>query len=342
MRAARTSKSPRLSARIQEDDDAPSPSRPRASLQELALEILAQESADAPSQSGPQLAEGTVIAAHRGRVEVWASGERRTLTLPKHLARNQRSQIAPGDQVLFDGDQAASVLPRRTYLMRPDPSGEGARIIVANVDSIVHVVSVVAPPLHPRIIDRVWSATQVGGAAYVLVVNKIELPGAEGELEQLEPYRGLGFPIVPVSTFSGEGIEELRARLSGQTVALVGHSGVGKSSVLNALAGEKLMDTGELMEGYGRGAHTTVSSHLWHLAEGTRIIDTPGVRAFGLVDSDPETVRLAFPEFAAFACRFRDCRHLTEPGCGVWQAVEEGQLSAIRYETYRRLLEGTN
>lgn len=254
-----------------------------------------------------------------------------------------------GDQVtlgLATDEQTWRVIQvaeRKTKLARPDPATKGEHIVVANVDRIAIVVSLIAPPLHPRLIDRYFIAIQHGGAEPLLVVNKVDLASEMERKEavaMLEPYAAVGLAPMWLSANSGEGIDALRAELSGQTVALVGHSGVGKSSVVNALYPELAQKTGAVSEGYGRGTHTTTASGLFVMPDGTRLIDTPGVRSFGLAGIKRDELRLYFPEFAGFSCRFRDCAHREEPACAVREAAESGAIAKVRYETYLRLMGG--
>lgn len=252
--------------------------------------------------------------------------------------------LAPGDVVtLGEIGGLRTVIraePRRTKLSRPDVDNENKeRIIVANVDTVLIVVSVVSPPLHPRLIDRYLVAIQNGGAKPLICVNKIDLLKDREELDQLKPYEAIGIPVVVCSTQTGEGIEELRQRVEGQTVAFVGHSGVGKSSLANAFAPYLGLNTGGVSEGYGRGTHTTTVSSLHRLPQGTTLIDTPGIRSFGLWATSKEELERSFPEFSGIHCRFRNCSHTTEPECGVLAAVESGQVSHDRYETFLRLRE---
>ncbi len=256
-------------------------------------------------------------------------------------------QVVVGDRVtvgLLDGELTIlEVHERRTKLSRPDVNNANQeQLIVANVDVVVIVVSVVSPPLHPRLIDRYLVAIQNGGAEAALCVNKIDLLQDRSELEKLEPYRRLGIPTFECSTLQGRGIQEVRSHLAGRVVAFVGHSGVGKSSLANAITPELGLKTGGISEGCGRGTHTTTTSSLHRLEDGTTLIDTPGIRSFGLWDSGQEEITASFHEFAQYTCRFRNCRHLTEPDCGVIKAVEQGEISQERYDTYCRMLEEAN
>lgn len=234
----------------------------------------------------------------------------------------------------------SSLAARQTSLSRPDVDNANIqRVIVANVDQIFIVVSVVSPPLHPRLIDRYLIAIQKGGAKPIIVVNKIDLATDDEHDRLLEPYKGLGIPILYASTINEAiGVENVRPFIAGQTSAFVGHSGVGKSSLCNALFPGLELDTGTTMKGYGRGAHTTTASSLFEFEGGTKLIDTPGIRSFGLWKLSAEELADFFPEFEEAECKFRDCRHHTEPGCGVKDLVEKGLLHPYRYETYVRLL----
>lgn len=262
------------------------------------------------------------------------------------LVRRQRPVV--GDRVRLisraaDNLEVAGIEPRRTKLSRPRVSDGGAeQVIVANVDTVVVVVSILTPPLHPRLIDRYLVAIQYGGAEATLVLNKIDLADAATRAEAsalLAPYRAIGVPFFPVSTITGEGIEMLQGHLARKTAAFVGHSGVGKSALVNALYPEIGQKVGAVWQGYGRGTHTTTASDLFRLPDGGALIDTPGIRSFGIWNVPREELRCFFPEFEACTCRFRDCLHVAEPGCGVREAAETGEISSARYDAYLRLLE---
>jgi ribosome biogenesis GTPase len=253
--------------------------------------------------------------------------------------------VVVGDDVvvaLTADDQAAivEVAPRRTVLSRPDVAMAGVqRAIVANVDAIVIVVSVGSPPLHPRLIDRYLIAIQQGGAQPLVFVNKLDLLTDPAELEVLDPYRDVGVPVFTGSAARGEGFDDLMSALAGKSCAFVGHSGVGKSSIVNRLKPDAQLDTGGVSDGSGKGTHTTTTSSLHRLADGTTLIDTPGVRSFGLRVLSVDEVADYFPEFSGRSCRFADCSHLHEPDCAVLDAVDRGEISAARYDAYRRLHE---
>jgi len=285
----------------------------------------------------------TVINVASGRCRVFWHGRELDAIVPSAIAARQKSALTVGDRVLLDDAgggvwRLAEILPRRTLLSRPDPlNPRRERLIAANIDVVANVVSVKKPPLRPRLIDRFLIAIQRGGAQPLIVVNKIDL---ERDLTPLRVYEELGVPVIACSTKTGEGLDALRAAVSGKTSALVGHSGVGKSSILNALDARLQIATGDLQR-RGTGRHTTSSSTLHDLGEGTLIIDTPGIREFGLWDLTPQTLRASFPDFAEAAelCRFNDCTHLHEPVCEVKERVARGEISRARYDTYVRLAE---
>ena len=286
-----------------------------------------------------------VISVASGRCRVFHEQKEIDVMIPPELAVQQKSVLTVGDRVRVaeEGGQwtIAQILPRRTVLARPDPLNKHLqRLIAANIDVVIHVVSVKAPPLRPRLIDRYLIAIERGGAQPVIVVNKIELlepAEREAELAKLATYRDLGIDVIACSTRTGEGLEELRAKVMGKTSALVGHSGVGKSSILNALDSSLQLATKELHK-RGTGRHSTTASTLYDFGDGTYLIDTPGIREFGLWDLDRESLRDYFPEFeSSKLCKFNDCTHVHEPGCEVKARVERAETNRARYDTYVRL-----
>ena len=312
------------------------------------LRLLEQELIE-PEAPGTTQTEGTVVWLGRHSCRVQTSDGEWECEISGDLARDQQTSLAVGDVAVVSSSGenrvVRSVHPRRTRLSRPDPGNAHIeRVIVANVDLVVVTVSVKTPPLHPRLIDRFVVAIQKGGAHAALCVNKLDLlTNAEeraAELEKLEPYGAAGLTIVECSTVNRQGMQTLRELIAGKTCAFVGHSGVGKSSILNALRPELGIETRSVSEGYGRGRHTTTASSLYDLGDGTRLIDTPGIRSFGLWQMSASEVAWYFPEFEPLEgeCKFRDCSHVHEPGCAVKQALAGGALSNHRYETYLRLL----
>lgn len=291
--------------------------------------------------------EGIVISLASGRCRVFAAGREIDCIVPAELAKRQRSALAVGDRVVAESAAGGvwrlrEVLPRRTVLSRPDPlTPHQERLIAANIDVVVNVVSVKSPPLRVRLIDRYLIAILRGGAAAAICINKVDLLDShelEDTLKALDVYGALDVPVIACSTRTGEGLDALRDLLRGKTCALVGHSGVGKSSILNALDDRLDIATGDLHK-RGTGRHTTTSSTLHDLGDDTYVIDTPGIREFGLWDIKPDELRDYFPDFAeaAESCRFNDCTHLHEPRCEVKERVARGEISPARYDTYIRL-----
>ena len=247
-----------------------------------------------------------------------------------------------GDRVLFSPDRRRieEILPRRTVLSRSDPGNPyNERVIAANIDVVVHVVSLKSPPLRPGLIDRYLIATAKSGADPLICVNKIDLLAGAGELEAVQPYRELGVPVILCSAATGQGLPELLETVNGKLCVFSGHSGVGKSSLLNALDPRLGLATSTVSSGNERGRHTTTNSALYQLPNGVMVIDTPGIREFGLWDVSPQDVRLYYREFEAYSCGFSDCSHTHEPHCGVKAAVASGSLSEARYKGYLRLME---
>ena len=297
------------------------------------------------------------VVAGRPAVVVWAGhkvcrireGEsEHEATLAGELARAQRALVAVGDEVLIDGEpgqiRVLRVLPRRGVLCRPDPHNPNLeRTIVANVDVVVVVAAARNPPLRAGLLDRYLVIIERGGARPVLCVNKMDLLDEAGRAELdavLAPYEALGLPVLRVAVKRAEGLEPLAALLRGHTSAFVGHSGVGKSSLVNALFPGVDLEIGDVNAWHGKGRHTTTASSLIDLGEGTRLIDTPGVRSLGLGQLDHAELRWYFPEFDALdaGCEYRDCTHDHEPHCAVLDAPAAGQISTRRLESYHRLL----
>ncbi len=265
----------------------------------------------------------------------------RILSGEEALPCKPKAGLAVGDFVDFDeAGNIRQIRPRRTTLSRPDPNNPRLeRIIAANMDVVVMVVSIQAPPLRPGLIDRYLIGIQKGRAEPVLCVNKIDLVESDADYAPLAPYRNLGLREFRVSTRLSRGIAELRAALANQLAVFVGHSGVGKSSLTNALKPDAGAITGKISAVWNRGRHTTTGSTMYQMADGLRIIDTPGVREFGLWKLTPAELAGHFHDFDAPSarCQFTDCTHTHEPICGVREAIDSGEVPRARYETYLRI-----
>jgi ribosome biogenesis GTPase len=236
--------------------------------------------------------------------------------------------VVPGDEVSILNDSVCGIGPRRTLLTRTDPvNPQRERVIAANVDHMVIVAAITNPPLRTGLIDRYMIAAGRGGIQPILCINKLDLSTDTSAVS------GYGIPIVRCSTKTGEGIAELRDMLAGRVAVLTGHSGVGKSSLLNALIEKDQARVGAVNEETGKGRQTTTASRLYHLKNGARIIDTPGIREFGLGPVTLEELKTAFPEFSGEGCRFKNCTHKEEPGCAIREA------GGPRYQAWLRLLD---
>jgi ribosome biogenesis GTPase len=266
-----------------------------------------------------------------------------------HIRRTIDSVVC-GDNVLVskenDSDAKVSgiievVHDRSSILTRPD-FYDGVKPVAANIDYIV-VVSSVLPEFSTHIIDRYIVACEDIGIAPLLVGNKIEIADAtqRTEIEQaLNVYEQLGYETILTSCKQGDGIEQLTAKLKDKTSIFVGQSGVGKSSLINQVLPNADELVGDISENSGLGQHTTTAAKLLHLPGGGDLIDSPGVREFGLWHLPEEKVTWGFREFRDLigGCKFRDCKHLNDPGCIIRQAVEDGEISRERYESYHRII----
>ena len=270
-----------------------------------------------------------------------------TATPSSKQERSLLKQMVVGDNVVFglvDGKpQVKGILARvsrlarlRTEGGRTSLLGAEEHIMAANVDVAVIVVSSTQPPFHPRLVDRYLVLCEYGNVKPVICMTKIDLEKAP----DLSMYTEMNIPVFEVSNATGKGLDRLLAGLEGKLCVLVGHSGVGKSTIINALLKNEDLPTAAVGRKSGRGRHTTTNSSLHPIGKSTLLIDTPGIRSLGLFDITPDNLRFYFPEFDEFSskCQYRDCTHSHEPKCGVKEAVKEKRISLRRYESYIRLL----
>lgn len=249
-----------------------------------------------------------------------------------------RVRIAP----TADGWVVEEIIPRRNAFKRADARGR-AQIIAANLDRVV--ITLALEPLPSRdLLDRYLVAVHSLGLEPVIALNKAELQ-ADGEplpspLDRLEHYEALGYPVLRTSCKGDPGAAALEPEVRGVTSILVGQSGVGKSSLIGRLVPDREIQTGALSRVTGKGTHTTTTTMLYDLPGGGQLVDSPGVWEYGLWEVEPETIAAGFREFQPWlgACRFNDCRHDSEPGCAIKQAVADGEITPWRYENYLRLL----
>ncbi len=282
---------------------------------------------------------GCVVESYGRRVAVARPGS----PAVRCKLRRRDLDVVAGDMVriaVAPGDDEWSVLerlPRRNVLSRSDSRGR-TESLAANLDQVGIVVAP-APACDPFVVDRYVAGVRQAGIDALIVVNKLDLPAAGEALDFVVPLQAAGLPVLHVSAQTGAGLEALIQRLTGLRSLFAGQSGVGKSSLLNALAGEALRATGRLSEGTGEGRHTTVSSAILRTPWG-EIADSPGVRDYAPPQVPSRDVQRGFAEIAALApgCRFLDCLHLREPQCAVREAAGSGAIDPRRYESYRRLL----
>jgi ribosome small subunit-dependent GTPase A len=296
----------------------------------------AERAADLPAGCLP----ARVTRVDRGRLTVLgADGEARVHPGAALYDDDVLAGPAVGDWVALRGELAVAILPRTSAFTRTVAGrSSAAQVVAANLDAVL-VVDSLAGETRLRRVERYLAVAWGSGATPVVVLTKADLcddvPAAVAEVAE----DALGVEVLPVSSVTGEGVAAVRTLLGpGRTGAMVGPSGVGKSSLANALAGQVLAETREIRESDGRGRHTTTARELHLLPGGGMLVDTPGMRELGLYD-DAEGVDTAYADVASLAaeCRFRDCGHRSEPGCAVAAALDDGSLDPARYSAWRKL-----
>lgn len=262
-----------------------------------------------------------------------------------YLHRNQELPVV-GDRVRWqlegEGGVIVGIEPRRTVLARGDAHGK-RKPVAANVDNLIIVM---APPVFSEYwVDRYLVAAELLKIDPIIVLNKMDLldeANRQTSLDRLEPYRHIPYPVILSSIYSKEGLQELGTYLKDKTAVLVGPSGVGKSSIIAALGNAEPIRIGDVSP-KGTGKHTTTATRLYHLSQGGSLMDSPGVREFNLWPVSRQEVLRGFKEFQPFlhGCKFRDCLHVVEPGCGVQAAVASGRISPQRFASYQTLIKET-
>ena len=278
---------------------------------------------------------GRILRSLSGFYDVQTDGGLVTCRGRGHLRKGQEIPLT-GDMVEITVERGKGmverILPRKNRFIRP---------AVANIDALVVFASNVNPVTEPFLIDRVAAIAGEQEVPVYICVNKCDLDPAT---DLVSIYRHAGFSVISASAVTGEGVEELRELIDGKLTAFTGNTGVGKSSMLNALSPELSLATGGVSEKLGRGRHTTRHVELYKLGENTYVADTPGFSSFDTEQMDvilKENLQYAFPDFASYLgqCQFHDCSHRAEPSCAVRQAVEMGEIEKTRYESYLRLYE---
>jgi ribosome biogenesis GTPase len=296
---------------------------------------------------------GTVLRARSGFYTVRTDDGRLLDAQLRGLLKKNRQPTdlaVIGDRVVISlqGESQASierVEPRTSKFSRRQPGPRGVwkeDMLVANVDQVLVVFACADPMPHLRMLDRFLVVAEHNQVAAVVVANKIDLVGLAQARETFQLYAEIGYPVHFLSAREGIGVEELADRLSGRTSVVTGPSGVGKSTLLNAIQPGLRIETGDVSEFLHKGRHTTTSAELHRLTAPGHgyVADTPGLRELGLWQIPPNELAWCFPEFEPLLgqCAFNDCRHLEEPRCEVLAAVADGRISAQRHESYRRLL----
>jgi ribosome biogenesis GTPase len=281
-------------------------------------------------------------------------GEKRSCAIKGKRIKDRTglyNALAAGDEVEIAAGEPGSageggrgmitaLKTRRNVFGRYNEKGRAKQSIAANIDLVVCVASPAFPPFRPRFVDRVAILAEAARVPLLIALNKSDL-GSDDETEaRLQLYEELGYGILRCSAVTGRGVDELVAVLRGKTSVFVGHSGVGKSSLLNSISPGLARRTGEVSEKHARGRHTTTMAELVVLEGGTRIIDTPGVRRLALRGIEPGELDAYFPELRSLSprCEFSlSCAHRDEPGCRITRAVTEGLVHEDRYESYLRI-----
>lgn len=263
----------------------------------------------------------------------------------KHAVVGDQIRFEPGADTHLADALITGLAERKSALSRAHVLGKREQVVAANIDHIFIVVSV-EPPLRAGLIDRYLVAASAQNIEASIIFNKLDLidddPGWTEEVDEvLAPYPGLGYRVHRVCAHDGRGLDTLLEALEGRCSIFVGHSGVGKTSLLNTLQpglGERV---NALSDSSGRGQHTTSTSALFKLGAGAEVIDSPGIRSFGLWGLGADDVAQHFVEFAERAeqCRFNNCRHLAEPSCAIKNAVDDESISPERYDSYLRIRE---
>ena len=324
----------------------------REAVMGAALSALQEETNDTDDESGPQEISGQraiVVEVSTRTCRVNLDGRHLICSVRGSLSARETgftNVVAVGDEVVISGDGSDQgvverVLPRRSVLARPDVHYRHLQqVIVANADQLLIVASWREPALWPELLDRYLIAAERNDLTPIICINKVDLAeDLQVCREALRPYLKLGHQVLFTSALTGQGIDELRMRLHERTTVLAGLSGVGKSSLLNAVQPGLKLQASEVSERRHEGRHTTSQVNLLELETGGHVVDTPGIREFGLSDLRRIELGHYYPEIAVAGkdCRFSDCSHVHESSCAVKEAVRLGRVSETRYRNYQKI-----
>ncbi|MGH1460599.1 MAG: small ribosomal subunit biogenesis GTPase RsgA [Neptuniibacter sp.] len=311
----------------------------RASKKDASIDQQLDSSDLGPEQHG-------LIISHFGRtVDVEASdGDTQGDIFRCHM-RTNLGQLVTGDRVIWRMGKESGVVvakqERTTELLRPNPYGE-MKPVAANIDFIVITIAVEPTPF-ANLIDRYLVASELSGIEPVILLNKTDLLTEKNRTavdEILQRYRDLDYQVLEASSSSEQGLSQLKEKLKNRISVFVGQSGVGKSSLINMLLPGVDLKIGELSAQTKKGKHTTTTARLFHFPDGGDLIDSPGIREFGLWHIEPDQVIEGFKELRSVSgmCQFRDCKHEKEPGCALKNAVEDGTISTQRWNSYKHIV----
>ena len=252
--------------------------------------------------------------------------------------------VVVGDMVQVDGESIVAIEPRKNYIIRKSSNlSKESHILAANIDQVFLVVTIKKPETPFEFIDRFLLTANAYHIPVVIVLNKVDILDEDemalaGAIKTLYE-ANLGYKVVFSSTVTGEGVEEVKAMLKGKLSLFSGNSGVGKSSLLNVLQPSLGLKVGDVSRQHQTGMHTTTYSEVFDIAEG-KVIDSPGIKGFGIIDMEAAEISKFFPDIAKFAleCRFDDCKHINEPSCAVLKALEEQKIAMSRYNSYKSIL----
>lgn len=254
--------------------------------------------------------------------------------------------VVVGDEAVCEADGGdcviVDIVPRRNYVIRRASNlSKESHIIAANVDQALLMVTLRSPETPKEFADRFLVTCEAYKVPAAILLSKIDLQDAEAVAEFRAVYEGAGYRVLEVSAKEGRGVEEVRELLAGRTTLVSGNSGVGKSTLIQTIDPSLDIRTGEISDSHHKGRHTTTFSTMYPLAEGGAVIDTPGIKGFGLLDIDDAELWHYFPEMMRVApgCRFYNCTHTHEPGCAVVEAVKTGEIAWSRYESYLKILD---